>query len=301
MKKSILAVALIATFSAGAPVWAETKAALTPEQAQTTQKAIEQEQNKQNELLQKVNAGVKEGLDHVLKAVELLGEEKDADALSELQAAAGKFSTALAANPDLGMVPVDGYVTIHELITTPTTIKKTLDEVDDLLDDGKVQDARILLSTLRDEMEIATVFLPMATYPDAIDLAAKYLVDGKRDRALEVLDTAASSLVTEVTTVPLGLIRAKSLIKKASEQDKTDKAAALILVNAAREQLRVSEVLGYTNEKSESYRKLNKKIDQLEKEINGKNAVEKLYDELATAFSNLIKEESKSGSTQPRK
>ena len=301
MKKSILTVALIATLGAATPVWAETRAALTPEQAQTARKAIQQEQSKQNELLQQVNAGVKEGLDHVLTAVKLLGEEKDAEALTELQTAAGKFSTALAANPDLAMVPVDGYVTIHELITTPATVEETLDEVDDLLDDGKVQEARILLSTLRDEMEIATIFLPMATYPDAIDLAAKYLVDGKRDRALEVLGTAASSLVTELTTVPLGLIRAQSLIKKASEQDKADKASALILVNAARQQLRVSEVLGYTTGKSENYRNLNKKIDQLEKEINGKNVVEKLYDELATAFSNLIKEESKSSSQSTKK
>ncbi len=293
MKKTIATLVLFSMLSSGA-VWASGNENSAPSQAQSpsTKEAIKKEQQKQTALLEKVNTNVVAGMEHVLKAIKLLEEQKDDEALSALETAVGKFEIALAAEPDLKLAPVDGYVTLYDLVATPETIKQQIKEVKKLLDDGKVQEARILLSTLRDEMVISTVYLPMGTYPDAIRLAVKYLRDKKRDQAIATLDTTVNSLVTESTSIPLGLIRAKSLIEQASKLDKEkDKEKILKLVKAAREQLEVASLLGYTQEYNPAYIDLKKQLVELEKEIKGKNMVEKLYEKLADSFADLLKKE----------
>ncbi len=289
---TILLGSLLITTSA----WATSDNPSTETKSPTTQEAVKQEKKKQDDLLEKVNKDVVEGMDNVIKAIKLLKEEKDAEALTALQNATGKFDLALAADPELALVPVDGYVSLFDLITTPDVVKQQIKDVKALLDDGKIQDARELLSTLRDEMEISTVYLPMGTYPDSIKLATKYLIDKKREQAISILDTTIGSLVTKSASIPLGLVRAKSLIEQASKLDKEkDKEKILNLTNSAREQLEIANLLGYTQERLESYVDLKKQIVNLEKEIKGKNVVEKLYEELADSFAELLKKESTSG------
>lgn len=294
MKKNALTV-LLGLLLIIPAAWASGSSSSAEAQSQTTRNAVEQEKQRQDKLLEKVNTDVVEGMDNVIKAVNLLKEGKDTEALSALQSATGKFDLALAANPDLALVPVDGYVTLFDLITTPDAVEKQIKNINALLDEGSVQEARELLSTLRDEMVVSTVYLPMGTYPDAIKLATKYLVDKKRELAIAVLDTTITSLVTKSTSIPLGLIRAQSLIDEASRMNKErDKEKILKLVNTAREQLEISDLLGYTKEYNPSYIDLKKQIANLEKEIMGKNAVEKLYEKLADSFTRLLEKETSS-------
>jgi len=293
MKKVIGSLVLFSLLTASTG-WATTAESDSTKAAASaaTEKAIKEEEKKQQELLKKANSAVVAGVEKVLKAVELLGENKDSEALKSLEEAVGKFEIAMAAEPSLALAPIDSYVTIYDLIAAPDTIQKQLETVGKLLEDGQVQEARKLLSTLRDEMEISTVYLPLATYPDAIKLAVKYLRANKREQAIETLDTTVKSLVTETTAVPLGLIRAKSLIDQASKLDKNAKKDEILkLVKAAREQLEVARLLGYTKRFSDSYIDLKKQIVALEKEIKGKNAVEKLYEKLADSFAELLKKE----------
>ncbi len=257
----------------------------------TTTDAIRNETARQNELLKEINNDVADGIKHVFRAVRLLDMNKDKQAISALQAATGKFDVALAANPRLALIPVDSYVTVYNLAASADVIRERIDIVEELLEHGKVQQARELLSSLRDEMLINTVFLPMATYPDSVKLATRYLIDGKRDEAITILQTALTSTVSETAVIPLGLIRAKSLIEQAAEMV-DDKEAALDFVRAAREQLEIARLLGYTSDESVLYEALNDQIDALEKEIKGKNIVGKLYDKLAKSFSELIGKES---------
>ncbi len=293
MKKTISTLVLVSMLSSGA-LWASSGENTNPTQAQSSsvKEAIQKEQQKQTTLLEKVNTNVVAGMEHVLKAIKLLEEKKDDEALSALETAVGKFEIALAAEPDLKLAPVDGYVTLFDLVATPDFIKQQIKEVQKLLDEGKVQEARILLSSLRDEMVISTVYMPMGTYPDAIRLAVKYLRDKKRDQAIATLDTTVNSLVTKSTSIPLGLIRAKSLIEQASKLDKDKgKEKILKLVKAAREQLEVANLLGYTQGYDPAYIDLKKQLVELEKEIKGKNMVEKLYEKLADSFADLLKKE----------
>ncbi len=292
MKSKIMTTLLTAALLAVPVVWAEQKASPDAAHSKTTKQAIKQEQKSQSDLLKEVNVGVSQGAAKVIKAIKLLDENKDKEALAELQAATGKFDVALAANPELALVPVDSFVKINELVTTPEKLKAQLKLAKKMLADGKVQVARELLEAMRDELRISIVYLPMGTYPDAIKLATKYLLKEKRDDAKAILITAINTLVTEDEIIPLGLIRSKSLVDQASKLDKkTEKNTVQELLKSAKEQLEIAKLLGYTDENSKAYENLKDQIEVLEKEIKGKNAVEKLYEKIAKSFNALIKKE----------
>jgi hypothetical protein len=129
----------------------------------------------------------------------------------------------------------------------------------------------------------------MTTYPDAIKLATKVLIEGKKDAAIKTLETALSTFVEEVSVIPLSLLRVQTMILAASELDKEkDKEKALTLLAAAEQQLQVATALGYTTKSAAIYKDLSDQIAALEKEAKGGNAVEKLYTKLKTSIKNLI-------------
>ena len=132
----------------------------------------------------------------------------------------------------------------------------------------------------------------MGTYPDAIKLATKYLIDGKKDDAVVTLAATLSTIVVEKAIVPLAIIRTESLIKTASELDKEkDKVIAHELLDAAHEQLEIATLLSYTDEDSKAYEDLKAQIKAVKKEIDGKNAVEKMYDKIKGSIKRLIGKE----------
>lgn len=266
---------------------------MSGEQTAKSDKAVKALEKEQNALLETVNEGVLDGYKKVLDATKLLTKEgKEKEAISALQEATGKFDIALAAEPGLKLVPIDGDVSLSALITTPDLLKKETDDVIDLLKNHKVQAARAILEPMKDEMVIANAYLPMGTYPDAIKLATKYLVEGKKEDALATLDTTLSTIVVKEAIVPLALIRTESLIKEASELDKEKhKAKAHELLDAAKEQLEVATLLGYTDKESKAYEDMKDQIKVVKKEIDGKNAVEKLYDKMKASVKKLIGKE----------
>ena len=142
---------------------------------------------------------------------------------------------------------------------------------------------------MKDEIIISHAYLPMGTYPDAIKLATKYLVDGKKEDALATLATTLSTIVVEKAIVPLALVRAEDLLKTASELDKTkDKAKAQELLSAAQEQLEIAILLGYSDGQSKAYESIQAQIKAVKKEIDGKNIVEDLYDKVKLSIKGLI-------------
>lgn len=161
----------------------------------------------------------------------------------------------------------------------------------DLLKDHKVQAARSILAPMKDEMVISQAYLPMMTYPDAIKWATKYLVEDKKDDALATLATTLSTIVIEKSIVPLAIVRTESLLKTASELDKSQKAKAHELLDAAQEQLEIATLLGYTEKNSKAYDDIKAQIKAVKKEIDGKNAVEKMYDNVKASIKQLIGKE----------
>ena len=255
--------------------------------------AIANQAKTQNKLLETVNKEVSEGFKKVMQAGKLIQEGKEKEAIKALGEATGKFDIALAANPEMSLIPIDARVRVTEMITSSDAVKTQVSLAKDLLKQSKVQAARAILLPMRDDIETRTAYIPMATYPEAIKLATKMLVDGDKTAATKTLSAAFSTIVQKVSIIPLSLVRADSLITSAATLDKEKgKDQAMALLDQAEEQLQIAVSLGYTDKDSDLYDDLSAQIKALKKEAAGPNMVEKLYDKLKTSVKSLIKKNS---------
>jgi ribonuclease HII len=186
----------------------------------------------------------------------------------------------LAAEKAPKLLPIDASITAVEYVGDAKEIKKNLDLVESLLDDGKVQEARKLLNTMQSEIDIISVNLPVSSYPDALKLAAKYLHDNKIEQAKAILVTALNTMVEDIVVVPIPVLKADALIVAASKIAKEDKEQALKHLAQAQVELEKAKLLGYTSKSDVTYKALKKAIEKTEKEVKGKNKAEKLFEEL---------------------
>jgi hypothetical protein len=216
----------------------------------------------------------------VLAKKVLIDLEKDdlKSASKDIEKALGKIELLLATGKSPKMVPIDGSIVVKEYIGKSEDVKKSVNIVKELLDDGKVQEARTLLNTLQSEMDITVVNLPLESYPDALKLAAKYIEQNKPKQAKDVMAVALSTFYNVTEIVPLPLVKAVDLITYVSAHNKEDKKRADELLEAAKDQLKVAEYLGYVSKSEVTYKVLHSKIKDIRKEIKGKNRPEKLFD-----------------------
>lgn len=253
------------------------------------QKSVEEQKEKLNALKQTVNAEVKNGLDKVGRAVTLLDQSKPEDALKLLKEAVGSFDIALGADPKLNMVPVSSVVQVHELYSDPKAIQGQILRSVDLLNNGRIQEARQLLMPLQNDITETVTYLPMATYPAAIRASVKEIVDGNIDQAKATLAGAMNTLVvSDVRVVPIPLLAARSLIDEASKMDKKNKSDVRERLTQAKQQLEIARLLGYQHDSSDQYKKTKEDIEKLENEIEGANKVEKLYADLKASITSWI-------------
>lgn len=259
------------------------------QQNQANDKAVKEREQTQNNLLETVNEGVREGFQKVTQASQQISEGKDAEAIKSLEQAMGKFDIALAADPNLGLIPIESSVNVSQLMIKPETVEAYTSTAIDYLKQSQLQAARALLLPLRDEMLTRTIYLPMTTYPDAIKLATKLLIKGDKKAATDTIVTAFSTLVEKVSVVPLSLIRVEAMVMAASKLDKEkNKEHAKELIEASEEQLNLAVALGYTNEDSHLYENIQSQLKALKTEINGGNVVQRLYKKLNNSIKNLM-------------
>jgi hypothetical protein len=259
----------------------------------TSKQAVSKQVKKQNDLLEAVDQKVLNAFKDVQKAVQYLqkdGQEKQA--LAALEKAVGQFDTITAARPELSLVPIQSNVEVTELATSPAMIKRNTELAIDLLKDNKVVAARALLQPMQDDMISTSVYLPMATYPDAIKQATKALVDGNKEESLDIIATALSTFVVKESIIPLGLVRAQERLKVAAKLDKEkDKDKIKTLLEAANDDLEVAKLLGYTDKEGLAYENIAEQIKAIRKEVEGKNVVEKMYEKIASSFKKLLNKE----------
>ncbi len=209
-----------------------------------------------------------------------LNNKDTKSAIKDLEDAIGKLEVVLAAEKAPKFLPIDTSIRAMEYLGDVKHIKKNINIVESLLNNGKVQEARVLLNTLRSEINVISINIPVSSYPDALKLAAKYLHDNRVDEAKAVLTTALNTLVEDVVVIPIPIIKADALIKAASKIAKTDKDQALKHLAEAKIEIEKSQTLGYVSKSNITYKVLKKAIEKTEKEIRGKNKAEKLFDEL---------------------
>ncbi len=220
-------------------------------------------------------------LDFTQEALENLSKNEAKKAKENIEKALGKLEVILSAEDAPKLLPIESAVAVREYIGTNDDVKKAVDEVKVLLKKGKVQAARLLLNTLQSEIDVTVVSLPLVSYPDALKLAAKYLHDGKTNKAQGILQIALSTFDTTVDVIPLPLLKASDLIIASSDLSaQGEKEKALRYLKSARDELKIAETLGYVSRSDNSYEVLYDTIKAVKKEIEGKNRAEKLFDSL---------------------
>ncbi|MDD2724930.1 MAG: YfdX family protein [Methylovulum sp.] len=215
-------------------------------------------------------ADVLDGTEQALSAL-LKDDAKKATGI--LQGISGKLDILLAKNPNLAMIPANVSVRVEEFVGDEAKVKKILDTIDDLFEDGKIQAARELIGELVSEMDITTTSIPLTLYPSGIRNAVALANAGKTGDAADALYTLLSSVETTTEIMPLPVLRAEEFLSVASEQEhKQDLSKQAIrdqiinLTDAAKSQLKLAILLGYGSK--EDYRELYQAIDEMKSAIH---------------------------------
>ena len=231
------------------------------------------------------------------KALQNLEANKKDEAKKNIELALGKLEVILTSKEVPKLLPIENRLVVKNFIGGAKEVDMALKEVKTLLDNGKVQEAGELLISLQSELDIRTISLPLATYPDALKLASKYLIEDKMDEAKDTLKLALSTFANVQTIIPIPLVNSIELVAVASKKAKENKTLALKYLASAHDELNKAEKLGYISKSTTTYKELHTLIEGVEKEVKGPNKAEKLFSELGKKLkefkSKIFSEESK--------
>ncbi len=268
----------------------------------------------QEEVAAKRKALVKEAitaLSETKNALNALEDSRPNDALKALAEVTGQLEIVLSRDQNLAFVPIDVEITSHDIYADLDTINNVKNQAEVLLENGNVQQARVLLSGLASELVMKTISLPLATYPDAIKAVVPLIDQGKIKEAKDALQAALQTVVvSNKLVVPLPILRAETLLKQADElaqkmehpeekdeskgeeADTADqsqnlaahKAQILAKLDTALKQLRMAEALGY-GIKEDRYEEFEKKIEALITKVRGKESTTGVFASLKESLS----------------
>jgi hypothetical protein len=260
------------------------------DEAKNINYSVSKEAKFQNSTFKAAPKEIVDGLNDTLKAIVALKKQDIKSAKELLSKASENFDKALKANPNLKMVPIAKQIEVREFLGDVALIKRMLKDSVTLIKSYDTQAARALLLPLQDEMRIRTQFIPMDLYPVATKKAAEALDKNNVAGAVAILAASLNTLAVEEVVIPIPLLVAQDLVIAASKVDKSKKKAALALLDAAKVELEKAVLLGYTKKHSPEYKGLTDEINAIEKEIKGKNEVEKLYSHILNSFKKLLDE-----------
>ena len=258
-------------------------------QAQTDKKVLVQhEMDKQMRKHKQAPQEIILGMQNTFNALKALQKGDTNATEAALEAATASFDKALKADPSLDLIPIDERFQAYAFEGSPKVIAARLAVARQLLKDHDTQIAIDAISPLKDELDITTIYIPMKVYPAGTRKALDLLKKGKKKEALMAVAEAMNSLVMVKTVIPTPILVTEDLILDASQLDKSKKKEADTLLQLAKEELNRAQLLGYTHKHSAEYKALNKSIEAIQKEIKGKNIVEKMYDKLIEDFKSLV-------------
>jgi hypothetical protein len=277
MKKTLLST-LVSTLLLTSMLSADANATLSSKEVskQATKAATQKAKDGKIEL-------VKEALTSLnlsAKALAELNKNKIEDAKKDIELALGKLEVILSAKDTPKLLPIENRMVVKNFIGTAKDVEAVLDKVHKLLDLGKVQEAGELLITLQSEIDVTVISLPLVSYPDALKLASKYILEEKPQKAKEVLKLALSTFSEVEHIIPIPLINTVDLVATASDIAQTDKEQALKHLSVASDELDKAEKMGYLSRSTTTYKQLHELIEKVEKEVKGPNKAEKLFKEL---------------------
>ncbi len=287
MKKRLLISVALATLLCTSSSFAQ-NVKMSHVQGNSTKTLVKNEVKFQSKKFKMASSDIQKGLNDTLKAIDVLQNKKVNEAKKYLEEANKYFDKALKTDPTLRLVPIENEIVAYQYQGSPKEIKASVNLAKSLLDKNDVQFAREALMPLRDEIDITTHYIPMDLYPQATKIAKNLLEKGKTKEALQELILGLSTIVGDQTVIPIPLLTAQDLVKTASRIDKKKKKEALALLDEAKVELKKALLLGYTSAHSKEYKALNSMINDIEKEIKGKNKVVKMYEKLKEKIKSLL-------------
>ena len=235
-----------------------------------------------------------EALQETRNALGLLAAGNADQAREALARATGKLEIALAADPQLALAPVEVRSIVHDVVIAPVEVEAIVGTAEEALDQGRLQDARRLISGLASEHVVSVTNIPLATYPLALKQAATLVQAGRTGEAVATLETAIATLVVETTIIPLPLLRAETLLDEARPvAEKPQRSAAendrlRRLLAAARRQIELARVLGYATR--EDVDALIEELTTIDRRTEGQGAGSGLFDRIKAVFARLDRE-----------
>lgn len=238
-------------------------------------------------------------------ALKALDEKKAKEALAALERASGKLTIILGREPELALAPSDVNVVTYDILGDIDAVKALREEIEDALDDGRVQQARRLIRNLASETVISVTNIPLATYPDAIKRAAKLIDEEKMDEAKKELQLALNTLVVTDTIIPLPVTTAEKYLEEAEtlaekgDRSKEENERLADLLKDARTELEFAQALGYGSKKD--FKNLYKQLDQIEDKTKGGKSGSGFFDKIKGYLKDTVKssqKESGNGNTK---
>lgn len=225
------------------PVFADTP----PTTAKTDAQTQEQTEEKRKTLMADATAALAE----TQRALTLLDSGKKKEALAALERATGKLDIILARDPALTLAPAGVSVVTTDIQGGAEVAKQLRQEAQDLIGQGRIQEARHVLKNLASETVVTVANIPLATYPAAIKAAVRSIDANKIDDAKAILQTALNTQVLTETTIPLPVVFAGESLKTAEtlaekkDRTKDDNTRLKAALDRARGELEYAQALGY--------------------------------------------------------
>jgi soluble cytochrome b562 len=231
-------------------------------------------------------------LEEATDALRFLDEGKHDEAVTALERSVGKLEILLRRAPDLALVPVDVSTTVYDVTLDRRSIEEAIDDVERLVDQGRIQEARTRLNLLRSEIVTSTSHLPMATFPDAIASVAPLIDEGEYDEAKSRLAATLNTVVVIDHVTALPVLRAELLLDEAEtlaeESDRSNEESERLanLLDSAEQQLRIAEALGYGEE--EDFEPLYDELESIREQTRGGESDTGLFTELRSGINELV-------------
>ncbi len=264
------------------------------------QKTMQEVQKQQARIEKEAIAVVKQ----TNKAMKLIytGNAKKAEAA--LDTALENTKTLLKRHPDDALVPVDISVKVQELMTTIPQVNRTVKMAKEEMNKGNYQVAAGLLNSLKSEIDMTTVNLPLGGYPDGLKQALKLLKKKKTNQTQQILAGLMNSLVINQVIFPLPVIRAQVMLDESQIMfnKKQDKSKVTNLLKNADYQLKLAQALGYGNFDKE-YAEISKDIANAKESVKNGSATTGTFDKLIKKtrdFKNRIVKDVKGISSQKK-
>src|ERR1700731_1060009 len=130
------------------------------------------------------------------RALNAIAEARSDEALAAIEQAIGKINILLGRNPATALIPGSGRVSVIDTAPQdPGDIAILRHAAEAALDMNDVPAGPTLLDSLRSEIRVRTYHLPLATYPAALQEAARLLDQKKLEEAGPVVLLALNTLV----------------------------------------------------------------------------------------------------------